>query len=142
MHPLEIFEWMTAVAVLIVLVVISLLLRGKWRHMLQVLIVLYVIGYGVFYLIRPNFVNQQIEQDVVELEAHLELRYPDEAVTIQSIPYGTDGFESMNPYTLFVTFSTEPDAEYTYIVKDEKHILQTSHSSIQENKIDFLHLEN
>ncbi|WP_114165062.1 hypothetical protein [Exiguobacterium sp. TNDT2] len=110
--------------------------------MLQVLVVLYVIGYGVFYLIRPNFVNQQIEQDVVELEAHLELRYPDEAVTIQSISYGTDGFESMNPYTLFVTFLTEPDAEYTYIVKDEKHILQTSHSSIQENKIDFLHLEN
>ncbi|WP_214754502.1 hypothetical protein [Exiguobacterium sp. s16] len=142
MHPLDIFEWMTAIGILLLIVATSFLFRGKWRRAMRVLAVAYVITYGVFYLVRPYWMNHQIDRDIVALESYLESRYPAETVTIESIPYGTDGFESMNPYTLFVTFSTEPDAEYTYIVEDGTHIRQRSHSSIQENKFDFLHLED
>lgn len=51
---------------------------------------------------------------------YLAEQYPDETYSIRTIPFRADGFEHTNPYTIYVTFTNEPNAEYYYRV-DEKN---------------------
>ena len=54
------------------------------------------------------------------VEMYLAEQYPDETYSIRTIPFRADGFEHTNPYTIYVTFTNEPNAEYYYRV-DEKN---------------------
>lgn len=142
MHPLELIDLLVVFAIVIVLALLSFQFHGKWRRRIRVATVCCVLAYGIFYAVRPYWVNQQVQEEKIVLEAYLKDRYPTETITVRSIPYGENGFESMNPHTLFVKFSTEPDAEYTYLVSRDESIHQTSHSSTIDSKFDFLHLED
>ena len=113
--------------------------RGKWRKMIRLLAVLCIIAYAVFYAIRPSLIEERVAADVVILEDELEERYPNETFTVTTIPFRTEGYESTDPYTIYVTFSSEPDAEYYYQVTDQGEIEQRGFSSTIEGKMDFQH---
>lgn len=142
MHPLELIDLLVVFAIVVVLALLSFQFHGKWRRRIRIVTVCCVLAYGIFYAVRPYWVNHQVQEEKIVLEAYLKNRYPTETITVRSIPYGKDGFESMNSRTLFVTFSSEPDAEYTYLVSSDESIHQTSHSSTIDSKFDFLHLED
>ena len=58
-------------------------------------------------------------------KTYLAEQYPDETYSIRTIPFRTDGFEHTNLYTIYVTFTDEPNAEYYYRV-DEKNPISIS----------------
>ncbi len=108
--------------------------------MIRLLTVICIITYAVFYAIRPFLIESRLTADVIILEDKLKERHPNETFTVTTIPFRTEGYESTNPYTIYVTFSSEPDSEYYYQVTDEGEVEQRGFSSTIEGKIDFHHL--
>lgn len=140
MHPTELIEYLLVAVVVFLIFATSYVFHGKWRTMIRLLAVLCILTYAVFYAIRPSLIESRLAADVVILEDELEERYPNETFTVTTIPFRTEGYESTNPYTIYVTFSSEPDAEYYYQVTDEGEVEQRGFSSTIEGKIDFQHL--
>ncbi|TCI21177.1 hypothetical protein EVJ33_03195 [Exiguobacterium sp. SL-10] len=139
MHPIELIEHLLVAVVVFLMFAASYGFRGKWRKMIRLLAVLCIIAYAVFYAIRPSLIEERVAADVVILEDELEERYPNETFTVTTIPFRTEGYESTDPYTIYVTFSSEPDAEYYYQVTDQGEIEQRGFSSTIEGKMDFQH---
>jgi hypothetical protein len=138
-HPIELIEHLLVAVVVFLMFAASYGFRGKWRKMIRLLAVLCIIAYAVFYAIRPSLIEERVAADVVILEDELEERYPNETFTVTTIPFRTEGYESTDPYTIYVTFSSEPDAEYYYQVTDQGEIEQRGFSSTIEGKMDFQH---
>ncbi|WP_404283993.1 hypothetical protein [Exiguobacterium aurantiacum] len=139
MHPIELIEHLMAAVMVMLIFAASYVFRGKWRTMIRLLTVICIITYAVFYAIRPSLIEGRVAADVVILENELEERYPNETFTTTTIPFRTEGYESTDPYTIYVTFSSEPDAEYYYRVTDQGEVEQRGYSSTIEGKMDFLH---
>ncbi|WP_214708215.1 MULTISPECIES: hypothetical protein [unclassified Exiguobacterium] len=139
MHPIELIEHLMAAVMVMLIFAASYVFRGKWRTMIRLLAVICIITYAVFYAIRPSLIEGWVAADVVILEDELEERYPNETFTTTTIPFRTEGYESTDPYTIYVTFSSEPDAEYYYRVTDQGEVEQRGYSSTIEGKMDFLH---
>lgn len=139
MHPIELIEHLMAAVMVMLIFAGSYVFRGKWRTMIRLLAVICIITYTVFYAIRPSLIEGRVAADVVILEDELEERYPNETFTTTTIPFRTEGYESTDPYTIYVTFSSEPDAEYYYRVTDQGEVEQRGYSSTIEGKMDFLH---
>ncbi|WP_214824094.1 hypothetical protein [Exiguobacterium sp. s28] len=139
MHPIELIEHLMAAVMVTLIFAASYVFRGKWRTMIRLLAVICIIAYAVFYAIRPSLIEDRVAADVIILEDELEERYPNETFTVTTIPFRTEGYESTDPYTIYVTFSSEPDAEYYYRVTDQGEVEQRGYSSTIEGKMDFLH---
>ncbi|WP_215190438.1 hypothetical protein [Exiguobacterium sp. s6] len=139
MHPIELIEHLMAAVIVTLIFAASYVFRGKWRTLMRLLGVLCIIAYAVFYAIRPSLIEDRVAADVIILEDELEERYPNETFTVTTIPFRTEGYESTDPYTIYVTFSSEPDAEYYYRVTDQGEVEQRGYSSTIEGKMDFLH---
>lgn len=138
MHPTELIEHLLVAVVVFLMFAASYVFRGKWRKMIRLLAVICIIAYAVFYAIRPSLIEDRVAADVIILEDYLEERYPNEPFTVTTIPFRTEGYESKNPYTIYVTFSSEPDTEYFYRVKDEGKVGVTGFTSKQNAELKFL----
>lgn len=141
MHPIELIELMIAGGVLFVILLISFFLKGKGRKVVQRLAIIYLVSFGIFYFIRPYWIDMQIEKKVGYLQLHLEEQYPEETWEYWTVPHREDGYEHMNPYLISVTFDTEPEVEYEYLVRNKDEIKQTSYSIRNALQSDLLHLE-
>ncbi|MCC5892937.1 hypothetical protein [Exiguobacterium sp.] len=139
MHPNELIDHLLAVLVVTILIFSAIWFRGRWRLLLLAVACVSVIAYVTFYVARPVLIADRVKEDVVILEAYLEEKYPQETFTIKTIPFRTEGYESKNPYTIYVTFSSEPDAEYFYRVTNQDEVTQRGFSSTIEEKMNFLH---
>ncbi|MFN4214760.1 hypothetical protein [Exiguobacterium sp.] len=139
MHPNELIDHLLAVLVVTILISSAIWFRGRWRLLLLAVACVSVIAYVTFYVARPVLIADRVKEDVVILEAYLEEKYPQETFTIKTIPFRTEGYESKNPYTIYVTFSSEPDAEYFYRVTNQDEVTQRGFSSTIEEKMNFLH---
>lgn len=138
MHPTELIEHLLVVVIVFLIFASSYVFRGKWRQVIRTLAVLCVLAYGVFYAIRPSLIEERVAADVIILEDYLEERYPNEPFTVTTIPFRAEGFESKNPYTIYVTFSSEPDTDYFYRVTDEGKVGVTGFTSKQNAELKFL----
>lgn len=138
MHPTELIEHLLVAVVVFLIFAASYVFRGKWRKMIRLLAVICIIAYAVFYAIRPSLIEERVAADVIILEDYLEERYPNEPFTVTTIPFRTEGYESKNPYTIYVTFSSEPDTDYFYRVKDEGKVGVTGFTSKQNAELKFL----
>ncbi|WP_077212201.1 hypothetical protein [Bacillus dakarensis] len=141
MHPTELIEWLLAGSVLMILLVISFFFRGKGGKAVRWAAVVYLLSYIIFYLVRPYWIDMQIEEKVGFLQMYLEQRYPGETWEIWTVPHREDGYESMNPYTIGVIFKNEPEVQYYYFVRDKDIIFQTSYSIENDLHIDLLHID-
>ncbi len=141
MHPIELIELMIAGGVLLVILLVSFILKGKWRKISQGLAILYLVSFGIFYIVRPYWIDLQIEKKAGYLQMHLEEQYPGETWEFWTVPHREDGFEHMNPYHIEVIFDTEPEVEYNYFARNKDDIIQTGYSSQNELQSDLLHFE-
>ncbi|APH06234.1 hypothetical protein A9C19_16710 [Bacillus weihaiensis] len=142
MHPIEFIEWIVASVILLVILAVSFYLKGKWKKIIQGLAVVYILSLSVFYLVRPYWIDFQLENKVGYLQTHLEQQYPEETWTFWTVPHREDGYESMNPYIIGVTFDKEPEVEYAYLVRNEKDIYQMGYSTENQYEENLLHLED
>lgn len=142
MHPIELIELMITSGILLVILSVSFILKGKWRKIIQGLAAVFLISFSIFYVVRPNWIDLQIENKVGYLQMHLEQQYPEETWVFWTVPHREDGYESMNPYTIGVTFDKEPEVEYKYFVRNKDDIIQTGYSSQNELQSNLLHLED
>lgn len=142
MHPVELIELLIASGILLVMLSVSFILIGKWRRIIQGLAVGYFISFSIFYVVRPYWIDLQIENKVGYLQIHLKQLYPEEKWEFWTVPHREDGYESMNPYTIGVTFDKEPEVEYKYFVRNKDEIFQTGYSSQTELQSNLLHLED
>jgi hypothetical protein len=92
-------------------------------------------------MIRPYWIDLQIENKVGYLQMHMEEKYPKETWEFWTVPHREDGYESMNPYIIGVIFNNEPEVEYKYFIRNKDDIIQSGYSSQNENPSDLLHLE-
>ncbi|WP_214775561.1 hypothetical protein [Exiguobacterium sp. s37] len=125
MHPIELIEYVAFFILVAIPLLLALTLRGKWRLGMVGVALLIVMTYGTFYLSRPVLIAEKVAEDRKLVEMYLAEQYPDETYSIRTIPFRADGFEHTNPYTIYVTFSNEPNAEYYYRV-DEKNDVSIS----------------
>jgi hypothetical protein len=142
MHPKEVIEFMIAGGILLVILVASFVMKGKRRKILQGLAVVYLISFSVFYVVRPLWVDLQIENKVGYLQTYLEQEYPNETWVFWTVPHREDGYESMNPYIIGVIFSSEPEVVYKYFVRNKDEVVQSGHSSKNDLQRVFRHLED
>ena len=96
--------------------------------------------YCVFYVVRPFWIDTQIDKKVNLLRPYLLEHYPDEKWVITTVPHREDDYKSQNLYTISVTFESEPEATYEYRVKAKDKIYQSGYSKAGWSK-DFKHLE-
>lgn len=141
MHPIELIELMIVGGILFVILLVSFILKGKWRKIIQVLAILYLMSFGIFYFVRPYWIDMQIEKKVGYIQMHLEEQYPGETWGYWTVPHREDGYEHMNSYQIGVIFDTEPEVKYIYFARDKDNIIQTGYSSQNELQSDLIHLE-
>lgn len=141
MHPTELMELMMVGGVLLVILFLSFLLKGKWRKVTLGLALVYLLSYGAFYTVRPYWIDFQIENKVGYLDMYLIDQYPEEKWEIRTVPHREDGYKHLNTYNIEVIFETEPEVKYNYFVDDKENIIQVGYSIPNEFKSDLFHLE-
>jgi hypothetical protein len=142
LHPKEVIEFMIAGSVLLVILVASFVMKGKRRKILQGLAIVYLISFSIFYVVRPFWIDLQIEKKVGYLQTHLEQQYPKESWVFWTVPHREDGYESMNPYIISVIFSSEPEVKYKYFVRNKDEVVQSGYTSKNDLQRVFRHLED
>jgi hypothetical protein len=122
MHPIELIEVMIVGSVAVPILIISLLLNGKWRKFGCLLALGIMVAYGIFYGLRPFWIDTQVARKVEILKYHLEQRYRNEKWVISTVPYRQNKDKSMNPYLIRVVFQNEPEVTYYYRVESKDNI--------------------
>ncbi|AWE06847.1 hypothetical protein DCE79_05295 [Lysinibacillus sp. 2017] len=140
MHPIEIIQLMIASGILVFLLFISFIFKGKRRKRIQGLALLLLVSFGIIYFVRPYWINMQIEKKVSYIQLHLEKKYPRETWEFRIVPHREDGYESSNPYFIGVIFDNEPQVEYQYFARN-KHDITIQGFSTSDSKSELLHLE-
>jgi hypothetical protein len=141
LHPEEVIELMIAGGILLVILVASFVTKGRWRKALHGLAVVFLISCSVFYVVRPFWIDLQIENKVGYVQTHLEKKYPNETWEFWTVPHRVDGYKSMNPYIIGVIFSNEPEVVYKYFVRIKNEVVQTGYSSKNDLQRVFRHRE-
>jgi hypothetical protein len=142
LHPEELIELMITCGIFLIILFISFVKKGNWRKIFQVLAVIYLLSFSVFYVVRPYWIDLQIENKVGYLQMHLVQQYPKETWGFWTVPHLENGYESMNPYIIGVIFTSEPEVEYKYFVRNKDEVVQTGYSSKNELQRDFKHIED
>ena len=140
MHAIEIIQLMIASGILVFILFISFIFKGKWRKRIQGLALLFLVSFGIIYFVRPYWTDMQIEKKVSYIQLHLEKKYPGETWEFRTVPHREDGYESLNPYFIGVIFDNEPQVEYKYFARNKHDITQQGFST-SDSKSDLLHLE-
>ncbi|MFJ8064587.1 hypothetical protein ACIQYS_08145 [Psychrobacillus sp. NPDC096426] len=141
MHPIEIIEFMIVGIVIAAVLTISLFLKGKYRKYGLLLSLVLTVGFGIFYVIRPYWIDAQINKKVEMLNGYLEEHYPNEEWEISTVPHREDGYEHLNPFYISVIFKNEPEVSYQYWVENETSVYQREYST-NKNLNDLKHMEN
>lgn len=141
MHPTEIIELMIVGGIFLVLLSVSFVLKGKGRKLIQGLAIFFLLSFGIFYFVRPYWIDMQIEKKIEYIQMHLEEQYPGETWKYRTVPHRGDGHKHLNPYYIGVVFETEPEVEYQYFAHNKDEIIQAGFSIKNELQSDLLHLE-
>ncbi|MGD6781956.1 hypothetical protein ACQCU1_20925 [Sutcliffiella horikoshii] len=126
MHPTEIKELMIVGVIIVSILIIAIFLKGKWRKAGWLFALVLLVAYCIFHVVRPFWIDAQIDKKVSLLRPYLEERYPDEEWTISTLPHRKDGFKHRNPYYIGVVFESEPEVTYEYWVESKDNIYQIS----------------
>lgn len=140
MHPTEIIELMILGIVIVSIVIIAIFLKGRWRKVGWLLTLVIFVAYCIFFVVRPFWIDAQIDKKVKLLRPYLEEHYPDEEWTISTVPHRIDGFKHLNPYFIDVFFESEPEVIYKYWVESKDKINQKGYSTNNELE-ELKHLE-
>lgn len=130
MYPGELLEIIAVALVVSIIVICSTFFkRPQWKKYSFVVATVVLLSYCILYIVRPFWIDIQIEKKVVLLETYLEQQHSNEEWTITTVPHRESGYKHLNPYYIGVVFSNEPDVTYHYLVKDEGNITEVGFSS-------------
>ncbi|WP_078551578.1 hypothetical protein [Bacillus alkalicellulosilyticus] len=129
MHPTEWIELVTVGVSILVVVLISILLKGRKKKICWTIAVLILVSYSVFFVARPYMIDFTIAKKVELLEPYLEQQYPHENWTITTVPHRTSGHKHRNPYYIGVIFDSEPNVTYHYWIENSNEIYQIAYST-------------
>ncbi|MDF2606737.1 MAG: hypothetical protein K0S34_932 [Bacillales bacterium] len=129
MHPSQLLEFLFVGIAIVIIILISLFLKGKYRKVFRYLAVIIFIGYSAFFVARPYWIDYQINKKVELLKPYLEERYPGEEWKISTVSHRKDGFKHMNPYDIGVVFKNEPNTTYHYWIENKDNIYQNAYST-------------
>ena len=140
MHPADLIELIMVGGILLVILLVSLILKGKWRKIIQGLAILFLVSFSIFYFVRPYWIDMQIEKKAGYIQIHLEEQYPGETWEYKTVPHREAGYKHLNPYYIGVIFDTEPLVEYKYFVRNKSDIIQQGWDT-SDLQSDLIHLE-
>ena len=126
MHPTEMPGLYIVGALILVILLLSLRLEKKWKKIGWSIAGILFFGYSIFLIVRPYWIDSQIEKKVELLEAYLIVHYPEEQWEIKTVPHRQKGYKHLNPYYIGVIFENEPDVIYHYWVENENDIYQVA----------------
>lgn len=115
MHPITVIEIIGTSLIVVVFFSIALFVPVKFRKKAMLSASVVTLGLGLSFLVRPFWINYQIEIKKEELNQYLAEKYPKETWEIRR----RDG-RQYNPYHLEVRFDNEPGWVYTYFIDDTK----------------------
>ncbi|MGY3714253.1 hypothetical protein ACWE42_01860 [Sutcliffiella cohnii] len=124
MHPITLIEIIIASIFILLLLMVSVFLRKKWRRNGLIITSVLLVITLAFFFIRPYWIDYQIKERIVVLDEYLKERYPGESWEISSIDHTT--YRQYNPYHLNVTFSKEAEIQYSYHVNWKGEVKQVS----------------
>lgn len=127
MDSITAIEIVVSVMVIISCCYVVLFLSGKAQKLGFILTGILVVGMLSFFVIRPYYIDHQVNLKTTQLNQYLTNKYPKETWTIQR-----QVSNYQNPYHLKVVFENEPEWTYTYKVIDQRKILLTSYSSTSQ----------
>ncbi|AST92501.1 hypothetical protein BC6307_14975 [Sutcliffiella cohnii] len=142
MHPITLIEIMIASIFILLLLMVSVILRKKWRKNGLILTSVLLVITFAFFFIRPYWIDYQIKERIVVLDEYLKERYPGESWEISSIDHTT--YRQYNPYHLHVTFSKELEIQYSYHVNwkgDIKQVSVYTPDNIRLSVLNYLEIE-
>jgi Zn-dependent protease with chaperone function len=151
MRPIEIVELMIVGVVIVgvvivgvvivVIIIISLFLKEKLQKIALALALVVITAYSIFYVVRPFWIDTQINRKVELIEPYLVEHFPGEKWIITTVDHRYFKNKHKSPYTISVTFKSEPDVTYDYTVESKDNIYQSSFSSTTNDKrpLDFKH---
>ncbi|MDY0410088.1 hypothetical protein [Paracerasibacillus soli] len=103
LYPHEVIEYMIAGGMILFLLIIAAILYwGKKLKFGFYISTVVLIGVITFFIIRPFWIEHQINKKSIALEEYLQAQYPDTTWTISAINFR--GNKTQNPYYLLVEF--------------------------------------
>src|SRR5690625_3666100 len=128
LHPHEVIEYMIAAIIVCPFIIFAFFLYWKKRNKTGFYIAtLVLIGVISFFIIRPFWIDSQIDKKSLVLEDYLQVKYPD-AEWILSVQ-NFRKHKTVNPYYLLVYFSDDPNYTYYYYVDRRGQVEQVGGQS-------------
>jgi hypothetical protein len=128
-HPTEIIEILIVGSLIASLLIISFFLRDKWRKVGGLVAVIVLVAYCLFFVVRPCWIDAQVDHKVKLLKPYLKEHYPDEEWVISTVSHRENGYKHLNPYIISVVFDSEPEVIYGYLVESKDNIYQVSYTT-------------
>ncbi|ETI70784.1 hypothetical protein [Neobacillus vireti] len=113
MDPITVIEIIVSTVIIIILFSAALLVPQKVRKQSLLLASILSLIIGLFFAIRPIWINFQVKEKTAQLNQYLKQKYPNEEWEIKR-KIG----RQYNPYHLDVRFDNEKGWVYTYFVND------------------------
>lgn len=125
----------------ILFVLLMFMIVTTKKKMIIAMAIVLLIGYGVFFVIRGNHLENQYAESIELVNEHLQIRYPSEQwTTVDRLEEG----RKRRSNKVEISFANEPNTIYAYKVDNNGKVRQweislgTSSSSLK----DLLHMEN
>ncbi|WP_078595803.1 hypothetical protein [Evansella clarkii] len=124
MRPSMYYELLLAAAIILIPLLITFFLKGRWRKNGVLAIFFTVAAVIIFFIGRPYWVDYQISERTELLEEYLIDTYPEAEWKITSIDHRNVEMAHINPYYLNVSFSDEAEVTYYYFVDRNGEVRQ------------------
>ena len=134
LYPNEVIEIVIAGCIILIALAAAMILywMKKWKSGFYIAAAI-LISIAAFFVIRPYWMDYQIDRKTIILEEYLQAAYPDADWTISAVDFRE--YKTINPYYLLVDFSDDSYNTYYYFVDNNGAVEQMGSSS----DADFLH---
>ena len=106
--------------ILFVLFLIAMFLRKRGRIVISILFVAILIGYGVYFGIREQVLQNRYEESIELVDTYLQDKYPNETWTFDT--HVEEG-RKIRPTKVKVIFDNEQSVNYIYKVYEKNRVI-------------------
>ena len=106
--------------ILFVLFLIAMFFRKRGRIVISILFVSILIGYGIFFGVREQVLQNRYEESIEIVGTYLQDKYPNEIWTNNT--HVEEG-RRIRPTKVKVIFDNEPSVNYTYRVYEKNRVI-------------------
>ncbi|MBO0589458.1 hypothetical protein [Sporosarcina sp. E16_8] len=107
-------------SILFVLFLIAIFLRKRGRIVISILFVAILIGYGVYFGIREQVLENRYEESIEIVDTYLQDKYPNETWTFDT---QVEEGRKIRPAKVKVIFDNEQNVDYIYRVFEKNRVI-------------------